>query len=70
MDFVKLQYLSQPEIKAFQERKLAETLEYVNARSHYYKELFAKKKIDISKIVHLEDLRQIQIGRASCRERV
>ena len=60
MDYVKLQYLSQPEIKAFQEKKLAETLEYVNTRSPYYKELFAKEKIDISKITHLED----QIGRA------
>ena len=61
MDYVKLQYLPQHEIKAFQEKKLAETLEYVNARSPFYKELFAKEKIDISKIVHLEDLRQIPV---------
>ena len=61
MDFVKLQYLSQSEIKTFQEKKLAETLDYVNTLSPYYKELFAKEKINISKIRCLEDLRQIPV---------
>jgi phenylacetate-CoA ligase len=61
MDSVKFQYLSQPEIKAYQEKKMAETLEYVNFRSPFYKELFAKEKIDISKIKHIEDLQQIPV---------
>lgn len=61
MDSVKIQYLSQPEIKAYQEKKLAETLEYVNTRSPFYKELFAKEKIDISTIKHIEDLQQIPV---------
>lgn len=61
MDSVKIQYLSQPEIKTYQEKKLAETLEYVNTRSPFYKELFAKEKIDISKIKHIEDLQQIPV---------
>ena len=61
MDCVKLQYLSKSEIKAFQEKKLAETLEYVNTHSPFYKELFVKEKIDISKITHLEDLQQIPV---------
>ena len=47
MDAVKFQYLSKPEIKAYQEKKMAETLVYVNSRSPYYKELFVKEKIDI-----------------------
>ncbi|MDR2917028.1 MAG: phenylacetate--CoA ligase family protein, partial [Tannerella sp.] len=61
MDSVKFQYLSLPEIKAYQEKKMAETLEYVNTRSPFYKELFAKEKIDISRIRHIEDLQQIPV---------
>ena len=61
MDSVKFQYLPQSEMKAYQEKKLAETLEYVNTRSPYYKELFAKENIDISKIKHIEDLQQIPV---------
>ncbi len=58
---IKFQYLSQPEIKACQEKKMAETLAYVNTRSPFYKELFAKEKIDISKIKQIEDLQQIPV---------
>lgn len=43
-------------IKKFQEEKLIETLDYVNRLSPYYKNLFKKEKIDISKIKTLEDL--------------
>lgn len=43
-------------IKKFQEEKLTETLDYVNRLSPYYKNLFKKEKIDISKIKTLEDL--------------
>jgi phenylacetate-CoA ligase len=58
---IRLQYLSLPEIKAYQEKKLTELLEYVNARSAYYRELFAKENIRISKIKHIEDLQQIPV---------
>ena len=56
-----LQYCSQSNIKLFQEVKLAETLAYIAANSPYYKELFALRKIDISNIKYLEDLRQIPV---------
>jgi phenylacetate-CoA ligase len=61
MNSIKFQYLSQPEIKAYQEKKLAETLAYVAARSPFYGELFAKEKISPAKIKHLEDLQQIPV---------
>jgi phenylacetate-CoA ligase len=48
-------------IKKFQEEKLIETLDYVNRLSPYYKNLFKKEKIDISKIKTLEDLRIIPL---------
>jgi phenylacetate-CoA ligase len=58
---VKLQYLPPAEIKACQEKKMTELLDYVNARSVFYRELFAKEKINIPKIKHLEDLRHIPV---------
>lgn len=58
MDF---QYLTKQEIKLYQEDKLAETLHYVAFHSPFYKELFDRQKIDISKIKHLEDLQQIPV---------
>lgn len=47
------------EIKAFQELKLQEVLQYVSANSVYYQNLFQEHKIDISKINTLEDLQLI-----------
>lgn len=44
------------DIKAFQELKLQEVLQYVNTNSVYYKNLFQKHAIDISKINKMEDL--------------
>jgi phenylacetate-CoA ligase len=44
------------EIKAFQELKLQEVLQYVSANSVYYQNLFQEHNIDISKINTLEDL--------------
>ncbi|MDR1525287.1 MAG: AMP-binding protein [Tannerella sp.] len=58
---IKLQRLPQPEIKAFQEKKMSELLEYVNARSVYYSELFARENINIAKVKHIEDLQQIPV---------
>jgi phenylacetate-CoA ligase len=56
-----LLFLSAGEIKAFQEKKLAETLACVQARSPFYRELFAKEKIDVARIRHTEDLQQIPV---------
>jgi len=61
MDSVKFQYLPQAEMKAYQEEKLAETLKYVSANSRFYKDMFAKENIDITKIKHIEDLQQIPV---------
>ncbi len=47
------------EIKAFQEEKLGEALQYLAQCSPYYKELFAQHEIDISAIKSIEDLQQI-----------
>ena len=54
-------YSSNSEITACQETKMAETLAYINARSPFYKELFAKEKIDVSKIIRIDDLQQIPV---------
>jgi phenylacetate-CoA ligase len=48
-------------IKRFQEARLKETLEYLNANSPFYKKHFKKHNIDISRIKTLEDLRQIPV---------
>ena len=61
MDYIKFQYLPHAEITAYQEKMMAETLAYVNSRSPFYRELFAKEKIDFSKIKRIEDLRQIPV---------
>lgn len=47
------------EIKAFQEGKLQEALHYLSLHSPFYKELFAKYKIDISAISSIEDLQRL-----------
>ncbi|MCU0370456.1 MAG: AMP-binding protein [Bacteroidales bacterium] len=44
------------EIKAFQEKKLVEQLIYLKEKSPFYRELFHKNHIDITKIKSLEDL--------------
>ena len=54
-----IQYEKQETIKQFQEKKLAETLHYLNENSPYYKELFAKEKIVFNKIQKIEDLQFI-----------
>ncbi len=48
-------------IKAFQEEKLREDLQYLNAKSPFYRALFQREKIDINKIRTLEDLRCIPL---------
>lgn len=50
---------SAKEIKEFQEVKLAETLEYLQENSPFYKRIFRENDIDISTIQTLEDLQKI-----------
>lgn len=49
------------EIKAFQEKKLAELLEYLEAYSPFYRHLFEKNRIEISRIRTMEDLATIPV---------
>jgi phenylacetate-CoA ligase len=49
------------EIKAFQEQKLLELLEYVNQKSPFYKRLFAQKNIAINSIKTIEDLQLLPV---------
>lgn len=55
----KIQYQSPAVIKAFQNQKLEEALAYLQAKSPFYQEMFAREKIDISKIKTLDDLKYI-----------
>ena len=48
-------------IKSFQEKKLRELLQYLQAKSPFYQEVFRKQNIDISKIKSLEDLVKIPV---------
>ena len=49
-------FLQQTDIREIQEGKLRDLLEYVNAHSTFYKNIFKKNSIDIGKIQKLEDL--------------
>ena len=59
MDKIDIEYQSPEEIKAFQERKLQETLLYLQEHSRYYRRMFEKCEINIQKIRHIEDLVKI-----------
>lgn len=52
---------SQAEILSFQEEKLREQLQFVNAHSPFYKRLFKEKKVDINAIKQLKDLTNIPV---------
>lgn len=54
-----IEYQSPEEIKAFQEKLLADDLAYLQAHSPYYQRMFECYNIDIQKIRHLEDLTKI-----------
>lgn len=56
-----LQFRSREEIKAFQEHALRNEVEYMAARSAFYRDMFAKNRIDPSKIRTLEDLRLLPV---------
>lgn len=51
--------LTEAEIYKLQNNKLRELIDYVNIKSPFYKSLFQKKGIDISKIKTLEDLKYL-----------
>ena len=54
-----LAFQSQAHIKAYQEIRLADLLQYVNTNSPFYKELFAANNIDVKTINRIEDLVKI-----------
>jgi len=54
-----IEFCSQNEIKIFQEEKLKIALQYLQAHSPFYQNLFMKNKINIDKIRYLSDLQQI-----------
>lgn len=56
-----IHYRSSAEIKQFQEERLVEELQYLQANSKFYSILFEKNGIDISKIRHIEDLQSIPV---------
>lgn len=49
------------EIKAFQEDKLKETLQYLNINSPFYKRFFKENNLRVSEIITLEDLQKIPV---------
>lgn len=51
-----IEFQDQSVIKKFQEEKLHEALKYLQQRSPFYKNLFARENINIEKIKTLEDL--------------
>ena len=57
----KIEKSSSAEIKAFQEQIFLETLAYVNAKSTFYKNLYAKENIDIQSIKNLTDLQLLPV---------
>ena len=54
-----VEYLPREEIKRYQERRMAEALEYLAAQSPYYRGMFAANGIDVAKIRTIEDLSYI-----------
>ena len=57
----KIEKASLDEIKAFQEQKLLEVLAYVDEKSPFYKNLFAKENIDIKNVKTLDDLKLLPV---------
>lgn len=56
-----IQYRSQKEIKCFQEARLIEELQYLQARSGFYRSMFKEHGIEVSKIRTLEDLQSVPV---------
>lgn len=51
-----IEFCPNEEIKAYQEMLLRKQLDYLGTHSKYYQRMFHKYDVDVSKIVHLEDL--------------
>lgn len=56
-----IQFCSPEEIKAYQERRLAEELLYLKAHSAFYRRMFEAQHIDIGRIRTIEDLRRLPV---------
>jgi phenylacetate-CoA ligase len=54
-----IEFQSREKIKAFQEEKLSEMLNYLQSKSPYYKRIFAEHNIAINEIKTIEDLQKI-----------
>lgn len=57
----RIQFLPADQIKLYQEQRLGETLAYLQARSPFYRRMFAEQRIDITRIRTLEDLRVLPV---------
>lgn len=56
-----IEYQSKEQIKVFQEKKLAEALQYLQQNSPFYQRMFKEAGIDISSIKNIEDLQKIPL---------
>lgn len=60
MNFIpEIEFQPKAVIKAFQEEKMKEQLAYLKAKSPFYQKVFAENKIDVAKILKLEDLQHL-----------
>ena len=59
MNNAEIEYKPKTEIKHFQEEQMRIALQYLRTHSPFYQRVFRKHNIDIDKIRHIEDLRQI-----------
>src|SRR5574344_1897506 len=58
---IDLQFAEPKQVKAYQEKAMQKTLQYVNEHSPYYKQSFRDRGIDIAAIKTLEDLQNIPV---------
>lgn len=56
-----IQFSSLEEIKLYQEKRLIESLAYLQAHSAFYQKMFKEHHVDISSIKTIEDLHQIPV---------
>lgn len=56
-----IQYASPSEIRAFQEERLRDAVAYAAARSPFYRQMFARERIDPTTIRTLDDLRRLPL---------
>src|SRR5581483_3770195 len=59
MTVIQQKYQQPAVVKAVQEQKLGELLQYVSQHSPFYKELFARRSINVTQIRTLEDLSKL-----------